>query len=313
MNHKLSCSMGIVLFFFGYPFVSSSALEITSPSTLPDAVKGEFYSFQFEAEGAVEKVLWEIETGEMEYVEIETPHHFASAPGAVRIMDHEGARERVDLPFVFCYYGERYHKVKIGRAGNFGFWNVLSSHVRESDLRMEAIMVPLGQELHMEPPVGPEEGDGVYVETVPWRCIVTWTGRSEGSETQDKNFQGIIYPSREIEFNYGEGNHDLDPVIGIGAGDIEHYVLSVKEGACDLSRTPSSHFMKPAPPPKRELHRAFGVVSGTPEQFGIFGFRVRATDEASKRSRTFSITIPGLFIHTRRDGDGYGQRGAVFA
>jgi len=302
MIPKTCFFIAILLFFSVYPFVSSSALEITSPSQLPDAVKGQLYSFQLEAEGAVGKVTWEIETGEMEYVEVETPHYFAGAPYAVRIMDHEGKVADADLPFVFPYYGERYHKVKIGRAGNFGFGNVSSSGMSESYLRREPIIAPLGQELYMEPPISPDEGDGVYAEVVPWRCVLTWRGRSEGSETQDRTFQGIIYPSGEIEFNYGEGNHDLDPVIGIGAGDLEHYVISVKNGATDLDRAPSSRFMLSAPPPKLELHRGFGIISGTPEQFGVFGFRVRATDQASKTSKTFSITVPGLFIHTRPGG-----------
>lgn len=65
------------LLFCFCPFVRSSALEITSPSALPDGVRGEPYNFQLRLEAAAGQVTWSVDTGETDYVQIETPHHFA--------------------------------------------------------------------------------------------------------------------------------------------------------------------------------------------------------------------------------------------
>jgi len=108
----------VLLFFLGYRFVSSSALEISSPPTLPDAVKGEPYNFQLQVEGAAGEVAWSVDTGEMDYAEVETPHHFAEPADAVRVTyQRYGALE---FPFVFPYYGVGYRKTSVRGHGNMG-------------------------------------------------------------------------------------------------------------------------------------------------------------------------------------------------
>lgn len=300
MIRRFYCLAAASVLFLIYPFASWSALVITSPSSLPDAVKGELYVFQLEAEGAVGSVVWEIETGEMEYVEVETPHHFAGTADAVQIMDYRGGMPRkMELPFVFPYYGWAYRKMRIGEAGNMGPLHARLGSPSTSKLRGWLIMAPLWQSW-LNSALG-----GVYAEAVPWRFVVTWKGRKSGSQTDDINYQGIIYPSGEIEFNYGDGNQDLHPVVGVSGGDYEHYVISVKNGLADLDRAPSSRFMLSALPPKLELHAGAGIISGTPEECGLFAFRVQVQDLESPDpavSKTFSISVPGLLIHSRRGG-----------
>ncbi len=300
MTRRVYCLTATSVLFLIYPFASWSALVITSPSSLPDAVKGEFYTFQLEAEGAVGDVMWEIETGEMEYVEVETPHHFADTSNAVRVIDcrGHGGRAKVSLPFLFPFYGKQYRTPRIDRAGYLSPPDIWWEFSSIDSLKRSAVITPVGRSLWGSS----ELGDGVYIESVPWRYVITWRGRSPESATRDINYQAIIYPSGEIEFNYGEGNHDLGAVIGISGGDEEHYVISVKNGATDLDRAPSSRFMLSEPPPKLELHRGFGIISGTPEKFGLFAFRVRASDSSGEASKVFSIRVPGLFIHSRRGG-----------
>lgn len=290
---------------------SSSALVITTPSTLPDGVKGEFYSFQLEAEGAIGDVTWEIETGNMAYIEIETPHHFTGTANANTIMDETVRKVTVALPFDFPFYGETYQKLLVSRAGYMGFKGVQIGPDDGFHFEMDmTVIAPLMDDLYIQTPGDPITGDGVFAEVVPWRCVVTWRGRSSSSAKQDREFQGIIYPSGEIVFNYGAGNHNLDAVIGISAGDGSptkegHYLYSLKEGAADLENAPSSDFLPSALPPQIELHGGTGILSGTPTEPGLWAFRVTATDsgsEAASVSKVFSITVPGLSIHTRPGG-----------
>jgi len=288
---------------------SCFALVITSLSTLPDGAKDEFYSFQLEAEGAVGHVTWEVETGDKEYVEIETPHHFAGSANANPIIDETAKKADVPLPFDFPFYGETYQKLLVSSAGHMGFKGVQigPEPARRFEESMTG-MVPLMDDLYIKTPGDPITGDGVFAEVVPWRCVVTWRGRSSSDRKEpDREFQGIIYPSGQIAFNYGDGNHDLQAIVGISAGDgdTKHCLYSVKDGATDLQNAPSSRFMLSALPPQLELHRGAGIISGTPTEFGLWAFRVTATDsgsEAPSVSQVFSITVPGLSIHTRPGG-----------
>jgi hypothetical protein len=290
----------------------SAALTITSPSTLPDGVRGEFYSFQLEAEGAVGDVTWELDTGDNAYVEIETPHYFASTASAAPIISETAKKADVPLPFEFPFYGETYCKLLISSAGHMGFSGVqIAPEAGRPFEESMTAMAPLMDDLYIKTSGDPATGDGVFVEAVPWRGVVTWRGRSSSGAKQDREFQGIIYPSGHITFNYGSGNHDLDGLIGISAGDaykyggVGHYLYSMKNSATDLENAPSSRFMPSALPPQVELHQGAGILSGTPTESGLWAFRVTATDsgsEAPSVSKVFSMTVPGLFIHTRPGG-----------
>ncbi len=295
-DHRLLITAFVCLFAFA--LVPSFGLEILSPSKLPDAVKGEFYMYELEASGAVGEVTWDIETGEMEYVEVETPHHFAEPSDAMQILQPADRVARVNLLFGFPFYGTRYRKMRIQRMGCFTPSGIPGGG-SITWLKSTTVMGPFWHESDDWP------FDSAYVQAVPWRTVFTWRGRTSGSKTYDINFQGIIYPSGLIEFNYGEGNQNLLGIIGISAGREEHYLVSVKDGSTDLDRAPSSRFMLSALPPELELHRGAGIISGTPEEYGLYAFRVRATDEGSEDppvTQVFAIAVPGLAIHTRPGG-----------
>jgi len=190
MVRKLCAGIALFELFFGYPFMCLASLVITSPSPLPNAVKGESYKYQLEAEGFIPGTLnWSIEPTEMEYIEIETPHHFAGIINASRIMDSEHHRPHdAVLPFTLCYYGDRYRKIRIGRAGNFGFLGVAPYSISMLDFKRSVVMAPLLSDFYMNPSSDPYEGDGVYFDARPWRCVFTWRGRSSSTAEQDRNF-----------------------------------------------------------------------------------------------------------------------------
>ncbi|MDP2897486.1 MAG: right-handed parallel beta-helix repeat-containing protein [bacterium] len=306
MPRQLRFGFISLLLVIASPTLTSFALVITSPSTLPDAVKGEFYSFQLQTEGAIGDVTWEIETGAMAYVEVETPHRFAGTTNATGIISTSDTKVDVPLPFNFPFYGETYQKLLVSSAGYMGFKGIGGYRASASYFYSSvAGMAPLMAHLYIETPGDPLTGDGVFAEAVAWRCVVTWRGRSSSTANQDREFQGIIYPSGHIAFNYGNGNHNLQALIAISAGDDAHYLYSAKDGATDLENAPSSRFMLSALPPQIELHGGTGILSGTPTEFRVWAFRATATDsgsEAPSVSKVFSITVPGLSIHTRPGG-----------
>lgn len=291
---------------------SCFSLTITSPSTLPEGVKGEFYSFQLEVEGAVGDVTWEVETGNMAYVEIETPHYFAGTARASRILSETAIVASIRPGFDFPFYGDTYLKIFLSSSGYMGIGGIYAGPRSKGEFELHVTgIAPLMDDLYIKTPGDPITGDGIFAEVCPWRCVVTWRGRSASDRKEpDREFQGIIYPSGRIAFNYGAGNHNLDPVIGISAGDGGsggpwHCLFSIKDGATDLENAPSSRFMLSALPRGLVLQPVTGTILGTPSESGLWAFRVTATDsggEASSVSQVFSITVPGLLIHTRPGG-----------
>ncbi len=286
--------------FLALAFSLSSAcfpsVVITCPSKLPDGVMSYFYTFQLVAEGAVGEVTWSVDTGENRYVEVETSHHFAGTDKAVQIMGRGGWDERVELPFLFPYYGEPCRRMHVSPNGHMGphYANRRSSP-HEDLMQSGSVIAPLWH--------GWSGGslEAVYAEASPWRFVVTWKGTINGPV----NSQGVLYPTGDIEFNYGEGNRDFYWGIGISGGVEAYKVVSVKSSATDLDRAPSSRFMLSALPPGLELDPETGIIFGTPLEFGLFGFRLWATDSGSPESpvsKTFSIAVPGLFIHSRLGG-----------
>ncbi len=303
---RKACRLIVLLLFSAYPSIRSASLEITTPSSLPDGVKGEPYNVPIEVDEAVGELLWSVVSGEKEYVEVETPHEMIDLSGSMKIMPSRGEREqKMNLPFVFSYYGRRYPKMWISENGNVGPVGAATYYSNMNSFRAMFLIAPCWTR------PGNSGFRSVYLESVPWRFVVTWEGRRWGYQGSSRvqlvedTFQGVLYPSGEIEFNYGEVKNDLRPVIGISGGDHQHYVISVKNKSRVLNCVPSSRFMLSALPSGLEFDVNLGRISGTPTEFGLFGFRVEVDDletEDPPVSKVFSIAVPGLFIHSRSCG-----------
>jgi len=108
------------------------------------------------------------------------------------------------------------------------------------------------------------------------------------------NVTVVLHADGAIDMHYGPGNYALlDPLIGLSAGDGEHYTMSsAKAGQTELDWAPTSRWTAGSIPPGLALDPNTGQIAGTPTQGGIFDFHVTAEDTSGGfDAKQFSIEI----------------------
>jgi hypothetical protein len=151
-----------------------------------------------------------------------------------------------ELPFTFTFFGQQYNSVYVCSNGYLDFTNSTSSYMNSTEiLKQRCMIAPLWDDIITNGTSQQGEDISIHSPSLDSVCI-RWIG--ERYETGDPvNVEVILYEDGRIKFNYGAGNSNLSPTIGISGGDGSKYHLSSYDGNTQLNQvqtilfTPCGH------------------------------------------------------------------------
>ncbi len=167
-----------------------------------------------------------------DYVESITPEsNFAESGTGYELSSYDS--HGIILPFPFDFYGRSFNSVTVSVSGylhldgpDYPSWG------QDNDLKRflhNATIAPAWDDFGRNP----TEPDFYYDDTVADQVTVRWNGINTADES-DINFSVTLFASGEIRFDYGSGNTNLTPTVGISAGDGLNYFLASIDGSSSL-------------------------------------------------------------------------------
>ncbi|MFO0905559.1 MAG: right-handed parallel beta-helix repeat-containing protein [Pirellulales bacterium] len=167
-----------------------------------------------------------------------------SAGGAGQAWQDDDSAWSYDLPFAFPLYGVEYQSVFVSSNGLLHFAGAgdpSDYSNSEFELSQNARIAPLWTDLRTTAP-----DYDIFVETQDDWVSFRWSAAAYGSDAP-VNFAATLFADGQIRFDYGAGNQDLAPTIGVSAGDGENYLLvDAYDGADDLENA-ASILIAPSP------------------------------------------------------------------
>ena len=184
------------------------------------------------------------------------------------------------LPWAFPFYGHSYTSVYVSSNGFLDFTST-SSDPGHGDYLLEnrVRIAPFWADLTTYA----SNGDDIYVTSNANYVAVRWQAHT-WSTNFPANFEAVLYPNGNVEFNYDLIQYGLYSTVGISAGDGVHYTLSRYDN--NFSIPPGVTTLMTAPlalPPGMSLSPA-GVLSGTPTAAGQYDLAVTVTDSAAPQN-----------------------------
>lgn len=145
----------------------------------------------------------------------------------------------LNLPFSFPFYNATYNSVYVSTEGfvQFGGYNPTGSSNSVANLAILPRIAPLWANLRTD-----GAGDDIFVDTShPDQVTIRWRATNE-ADGGDVNFAVTLFSSGNIRFDYGAGNANLSPTIGISSGNGVTYQLSKYNGRTNLASAASVQF-----------------------------------------------------------------------
>lgn len=203
---------------------------------------------------------------------------------------------RVSLPFGFPYDGTTYTQAWVSSNGFIDFAAVApgaAPNNSPSGLGSRVRIAPLWDDLSTDGIINRPED--VYVrQPTPDSLLVVWRGHTF-SGNQPVEFACTLFLDGRIRFDYGAGNTQLSPTIGLGFGDGQRILAAGLDGANTLTNAGSVLFA-PGSLPRGMTLSSGGLISGTPIQGGQFNARVELEDaigQTAQRSISLQVADPG--------------------
>jgi len=145
------------------------------------------------------------------------------------------------LPFSFPFFGKRYNSLYICSNGYLDFTNSLAAYTNSyENFKNRAIIAPLWDDLMTN---GTSQlNEDIYIHTpTPDSVCLRWA--AELYETGDPvNIEVVLFENGAIRFNYGEGNSNISPLIGISDGNGLSYRFATYNGSHNLDKKQSVWF-----------------------------------------------------------------------
>src|SRR5262249_7426441 len=135
--------------------------------------------------------------------------------------------------FTFSFYGTTYSSVYVSTEGFLYFAGPMTpaDGTNSTDkLKNNRIIAPLWDDIRTNGP-----GDNIYVDTATaGQVTIRWDATNE-ADNSDVNFAVVLFSDGHMRFDYGPGNTNLTPTIGISRGDGSFYVISRLDGHSSLT------------------------------------------------------------------------------
>jgi hypothetical protein len=144
------------------------------------------------------------------------------------------------LPFAFPFYGSDQMDVFVSTEGFLQFGKAAGADDNansDSSLIQSRRIAPLWDNLRTT-----DTGNDIYVDsTTAGQVKFTWKATNEADATP-VNVSVVLFQDGQIRFDYGAGNSNLTPTIGISMGDAQHYLLAPNNNAATLTNAHSVQF-----------------------------------------------------------------------
>jgi hypothetical protein len=142
------------------------------------------------------------------------------------------------LPFNFPYFDTSYDSVYVCSNGFLDFTNGYPDYGNyDEGLRKRAMIAPLWDDLRTD-----GAGEDIFIHQPSAKTLAfRWVGRTY-SIGNPVEVEVVFYQDGGIQFNYGEGNVDLTPTIGISKGDGLYYHLSLHNNQPVLTNADSDFY-----------------------------------------------------------------------
>ncbi len=172
--------------------------------------------------------------GSPDYGEIDLGPDAYPTDGTVKNWRSNNTYWTLTLPFAFPFYNQTYTSVRVSTEGFLQFEG--SGQAGDSSNTLEELLenvriAPMWDNLRTD-----RTGDNIFVDTsVATQVTIRWDATNEADET-DVNFAVTLSDDGRIRFDYGAGNTNLTPTVGISRGDGVFSLLSQYNGQSDLGQ-----------------------------------------------------------------------------
>lgn len=274
---------------------NTSNPSVTSTS-LPAAFGGYAYATTLTSSGGTAPVAWSEFRDAPSYTLADLgPQPFTLTGVAQGFRDDEGVWS-VSLPFLFPYYETSYAKVYVTPNGCVDLAPLENEYYNTTAfLRCLPRIAALWDDLATD---GSASND-IYVDTsVSGQVRIRWRARTVNTSST-ANFSITLFQDGRIRYDYGTGNTNLTPTVGISrthSGDL--IVADSHDAQTSLGNANSLEFTLHGSqlPPGLTLSSS-GVLSGTPTTPGTYTFRVQVKDANNRydlKSLTLNVFHPRL-------------------
>jgi hypothetical protein len=162
-------------------------------------------------------------------------------PGTTSLnLQSDGATTNYTLPFNFTFYGTTYTQVTVASQGYLQFAgpNYYGDDTPSvAGLAANARIAPFWAAFNTYGATG----DGVFVTTTATSVTFTWVGTADTGGGA-VNFSATLNSDGSFRFDYGAGNDDLSPIIGVSAGVHSIDVLSSTNGNATMANANAQVF-----------------------------------------------------------------------
>jgi len=199
---------------------------------------------------------------------------------------------KIELPFAFPYNGKTYTHAWVSANGFLDFGDTApypEAYNRSYTLGWRIRIAPLWDDLSTGGIVNRPED--IYTgQPDADSFMVRWQGHVRGTE-QPVNFACVLFLDGRIRFDYGNGNQQLSPTVGLGFGSNSRIAVWGYNDSNNLQNAGSLLFTPGGLPSGMSLS-GDGTLSGIPVQGGLFSLRIEAEDSIGQTiEKTFSLFI----------------------
>ena len=164
--------------------------------------------------------------------------------GMTKLFQSDGGVTTYTLPFAFSFYGVSYTSVLVSSQGYLQFAGPTTDGYDTPNLAGltdAARIAPFWAAFYTEP-----TGDGVFVSATAGSVTFEWVGTAVTGGGA-VNVSVTLNSNGSFSFDYGAGNANLSPVIGVSAGNNQvganpMYELSNANGSASLNNAASQTF-----------------------------------------------------------------------
>lgn len=214
-----------------------------------------------------------------------------NAVGTAKGYKADDASYSFALPFSFPYFGKSYSSVNICTNGFLDFTSTDTSYSNSmQDLVTRVRIAPFWEDLNLT------NGDIYIDQSTASQVTIRWQGVRWGSSDM-VNFSVVLFNDGRIRFDYGSGNANSAPTVGISAGDSANYIiLPGYDNSANLGYVRSVMFtpVTQTLPTGLSLDSMSGVLSGTATVNGTYVVAIKVSDSstpAKSTRHTFTFTV----------------------